>query len=249
MTNAIRLIRSESRKLFLSRTYLGAVAVSVGIALFSVVVDAAVAGKNGQPRLGTASSTNHLLQVGAVTCIAMLVVGILSSGGEYRHHTIVSTLLVAPRRSGVVAAKALSVFLAGVLLSAVTFVLSLGTVYGVLIANNFHHLPGDTVRIAVGSVAASTLFGLIGMALGFITRSTLAAIVAFVGWVVFGELAILPALFPHLDKWLPAGLAQSLTHAPGSAATAPALAVAVLAGYVAALIVAAVAIMARRDVA
>ena len=113
MTTAIRLTRSESRKLFLSRTYLGAAAISVGLALFSVFVDAAVAGKNGQPRLGTAKDINHLLQVGAVTCIAMLVVGILSSGGEYRHHTIVSTLLVAPRRGGVVAAKAVSVFLAG----------------------------------------------------------------------------------------------------------------------------------------
>ena len=248
MTNAIRLTRSESRKLFLSRTYLGGAAISVGIALFSVVVDAAVAGKNGQPRLGTTKDVNHLLQVGAVTCIAMLVVGILSSGGEYRHHTIVSTLLAAPRRSGVVAAKAVTVFLAGVLLSTVTFALSLGAVYGILVANNLHHLPSDTLRIALGSVAASTLFGVIGMALGFITRSTLAAVVGFVGWVVFGELAILPALFPHLDKWLPAGLAQSLTLAPGSATTAPALAVAVLAGYVAVLLVTAVAFMARRDV-
>jgi ABC-2 type transport system permease protein len=248
MTTAIHLTRSESRKLFLSRTYLGAFAISVGIALFSVFVDAAVAGKNGQPRLGTTSNTNHLLQVGAVTCIAMLVVGILSSGGEYRHRTIVSTMLVAPRRSGVVAAKAVSVFFAGVLLSAVTFALSLGAIYGILMANNFHHLPSDTLRIAVGSVAASTLFGLIGMALGFITRSTLAAVVAFVGWVVFGELAIMPALFPHVEKWLPAGLAQSLTYAPGAAATPAALAVAVLAGYVAILLVCAGAAVTRRDV-
>lgn len=248
MTTAIRLTRSESRKLFLSRTYLGAAAISVGLALFSVFVDAAVAGKNGQPRLGTAKDINHLLQVGAVTCIAMLVVGILSSGGEYRHHTIVSTLLVAPRRGGVVAAKAVSVFLAGFLLSAVTFALSVASVYGILMANNMHHLPSDTLRIAIGSVAASTLFGLIGVALGFITRSTLAAVVAFVGWVVFGELAILPALFPHLDKWLPAGLAQSLTNAPGSGATAPELATAVLAGYVAVLLVGPATAVTRRDI-
>ncbi len=115
-------------------------------------------------------------------------------------------------------------------------------------ANNMHHLPSDTLRIAIGSVAASTLFGLIGVALGFITRSTLAAVVAFVGWVVFGELAILPALFPHLDKWLPAGLAQSLTNAPGSGATAPELATAVLAGYVAVLLVGPATAVTRRDI-
>jgi ABC-2 type transport system permease protein len=248
MTTAIRLTRSESRKLMLSRTYLVALAVSIGIALFSVFVDAAVAGKNGQPRLGTTANINHLLQVGAVTCIAMLVVGILSSGGEYRHRTIVSTLLVAPGRSGMVTAKAVSVLIAGVLLSVATFALSLGTIYAILIANNVHYLPSDTVRIAIGSVAASTLFGLIGMALGFITRSTLAAIVAFVGWVVFGELAIMPTLFPHLEKWLPAGLAQSLTKAPGAAATPVALAIGVLAAYVTILFVCATAAVARRDV-
>ena len=59
---------------------------------------------------------------------------------------------------------------------------------------------------------------------------------------------MVPAPFPHLEKWLPAGLAQSLTDAPGAAATQPALAVGVLASYVAVLIVIAGAVMARRDV-
>lgn len=250
MTITVRLIRAEARKLFYGRTYLGALAISVGLALFAIFVDAAVAGKNGQPRLGTPADVHEMLKLGPVTCIAMLVVGILSSGGEFRHHTIVSTLLVAPRRGRVVAAKSASVLFSGVILSALTFGLGVASIYGLLVANNLHHPPSDTLRIAVGSAAASTFFGLIGTALGFITRSTIAAVVVFVGWVVFGELTILTTLFPHLEKWLPVGLATSLTNAvnAGPSSLAPATAAGVLAGYVAVLIIVAGVVMARRDV-
>jgi hypothetical protein len=251
MTSTAQLLRAEARKLFYSRTYLGALIISVGVALFAVFVDAAVAGKNGQPRIGTPADVHQMLKLGPVTCIAMLVVGILSSGGEYRHHTIVSTLLVAPRRGTVVVAKAASVLCAGIALSTLTFGLGLAAIYGVLVANNVHHLPSDTLHIVLGTVAASTLFGLMGTTLGFITRSTVGAVVVFVGWVVFGELTILTTLFPHLEKWLPVGLATSLTNAlhAGSSSLAPAQAAGVLTGYAAVLTVIAVALIARRDVA
>jgi ABC-2 type transport system permease protein len=250
MSRSVRIMRAEARKLFCSRAYLGALAISVGVALLAIFVDAAVAGKNGQPRLGTQANVHQMLKLGAVTCIAMLVVGILSSGGEYRHHTIVPTLLVAPRRGTVVAAKAASVLFAGVVLSALTFGLGLACIYGLLVANDIHNLPSDTLHIALGSVAASTLFGLIGTALGFITRSTVGAVVLFVGWVVFGEPTILTTLFPHLEKWLPVGLATSLTNAlsAGPSSLTPWAAAGVLAGYVAVLIVVAGAVVARRDV-
>ena len=252
MTRAVRLTCSEARKLLLSRTYLGAVAISVGLALFTVLVDAAVAGQKGQPRLGTPADVHQMLKLGAVATVAMLVVGILSSGGEFRHHTIISTLLTTPRRGTVVAAKATTVLLAGVALTTATFAVGIGTIYVVLASKNVGHLPGDTARIVLGSIVAATVFGLIGAALGFITRSTVAAVVVFVGWVVFGELAILATLFPHLEKWLPVGLAMSLTNLASMNATssslAPLTAGAVLSGYAVALLICAGAVMARRDV-
>jgi len=45
-------------------------------------------------------------------------------------------------------------------------------------------------------VIAATLFGLIGVALGYITRSTIAAVVGAIGWVLFVELAILHTIAP-----------------------------------------------------
>ena len=90
MTDIARLTRAELRKL--GTTYMFAVALAIAVALdvVSVVVDAAVAGKNGTPPLGTTASTDQMLKLGAVCCVAMLVVGIVAAGGEYRHRTIIS---------------------------------------------------------------------------------------------------------------------------------------------------------------
>jgi len=43
--------------------------------VISVVIDAAVAGKNGTAPLGTTASTDQMLKLGAVCCVAMLVLG------------------------------------------------------------------------------------------------------------------------------------------------------------------------------
>jgi ABC-2 type transport system permease protein len=59
--------------------------------------------------------------------------------------------------------------------------------------------PG-TPRLFADPVLAATLFGLVGVVLGYITRSTIAAIVGAVGWVLFIELAILnssPRTWPN----------------------------------------------------
>jgi ABC-2 type transport system permease protein len=99
-------------------------------------------------------------------------------------------------------------------------------------------------------VIAGTLFGVIGVALGYITRSTIAAAAGAVGWVLFAALAILPTLAPHLAKWLVTRAASTLTD-PGvlaSRALTPATAVAVLSGYTVLLLAVASGLVLRRDV-
>ena len=92
---------------------------------------------------------------------------------------------------------------------------------------------------------------MIGVALGFITRSTVAAVVGAVGWVLFVELIILHTLAPQLAKWLVTSAAVALTNpaTPGSGTVTPAAAVAVLCGYAAVLLAAATGLVLRRDVA
>jgi hypothetical protein len=60
--------------------------------------------------------------------------------------------------------------------------LGLATVIAALATHHLHHLPSATWHLFAGSVISATLLGLIGMALGYITRSTIVAAVAAVGW-------------------------------------------------------------------
>ena len=54
-------------------------------------------------------------------------------------------------------------------------------------------------------------FGLLGVALGALTRNTVGAIIGALGWVFLVEVAILQPLAPSLAKWLPTGAAIALT--------------------------------------
>jgi len=251
MTTIVRLTRAELRKLVAARTFLIALALSAGLAVVSVAVVAVTAGKNGSAALGTTASTHQMLKLGAVCCVAMLVLGIIGSGGEYRHKTITTAMLVAPRRGALIVAKIIGIAAAGVILSGLTFGLGLATAAADLAAHGIHHLPADTGRLFAGAVLAATLFGVIGVALGYITRSTIAAVVGAVGWVLFAELAILHTLAPHVAKWLLTGAATTLTNpaVPGSGAPAPITAVAVLSTYAVVLLTIGSHLVLRRDVA
>jgi len=251
MTTTVRLTRAELRKLVASRTYLIGLALSVGLAVLSVIADASVAGNSGHAALDTAAGANQMLKLGVVCCVGMLVLGILGSGSEYKHKTIIPAMLAGPRRGILVAAKVIGIAVAGAVFSVLTFGLGLATAVAELSAHRIHHLPADTRSLFVGSVIAGTLFGVIGAALGYITRSTIAAVAGAVGWVLFAELAILHTLAPHLAKWLVTGAASILTD-PGvlaSRALTPATAVAVLSGYAAVLLATASWLVLHRDVA
>jgi hypothetical protein len=111
-----------------------------------------------------------------------------------------------------------------------------------------HHLPAQTGRMYLGTVIASACFGMIGVALGALTRNTVGAIVAAIAWAIFAEQIILQTVAPSLEKWLPVGASLGLTNPPSPSALAPAAAGLVLTGYAVVLLVAASRTTIRRDV-
>ena len=219
--------------------------------MISVVANAYNAGKNGTAPLGTDAATYQMLKLGPVVFVAMLVLGIVAAGGEYRHRTIIPAMLITARRGALVAAKAIAI--ADRRRGAVRADLRAGPGrrVGELHAHGVHHLPPGTLGMFAGSVAAAVLFGLIGVALGYITRSTVAAVVGAVGWVLFAEYAILHTVAPQLFNWLISGTATVLTTPPmpGNTAPTPLTAAAVLGGYTAVLLATATWLVRRRDVA
>src|SRR6516225_3884863 len=121
------LTRAELRKLATTYTFLVTLAIAIAVSVLSVVADAYEAGMNGTAPLGTDASTYQMLKLGAVCGVATLVLGIVAAGGEYRHRTIIPAMLITPRRGALVAAKATAIAIAGVVLSGLTFGVSLAT--------------------------------------------------------------------------------------------------------------------------
>ena len=249
LLNAGRLARAEVRKLFTTKAVPVTLAIAIVLAVGSVIIDALVAGRQGAAPLGTDASTNQMLKFGAIPCVVMLILGILAAGSEFRHRTIVPVLLATPHRARVFAVKVIVIAALGAAFAAVVFGLGLETIVLTLSAHGIHHLPGGVGRLYAGTVISSACFGMIGVALGALTRNTIGAIVAAIVWTLFVEQVILAAIVPGVEKWLPTAAAIGLTNAPGARrALSPVVAGLVLAGYAVALLAAASRTTMRRDV-
>ena len=247
MNATARLVRAEVRKLFTTRAVPISAAIAVVLAVASVLIDAAVAGKSGTPALGTTAETYKMLKIGPVAVVVMLVIGVLAAGGEFRHRTIVPALLATPHRTRLFVVKVAVIAVFGAVFGAVIFGLGRGTVAGTLAAHGMHHLPAQTGRMYLGTVIASACFGMIGVALGALTRNTVGAIVAAIAWAIFVEQIILQIVAPGLDKWLPVTASIGLTNPPSSSVLTPTTAGLVLAGYAVALLLFASRTTIRRD--
>ena len=249
MNGTIRLARAELRKLVTTRALPVSIAIALALAIGSVIIDAMVAGKNGQPRLGTDASIDQMLKFGAIPCMVMLITGILAAGNEFRHRTIIPALLATPRRSRIFAAKVAVVAAVGAVVGAVVFGLGLVAIVLELSAHGIHHLPTSVASLYAGTVISSACFGMIGVALGTLTRNTVGAIIASVAWTLFIEQVILRAAAPGIEKWLPTNAAIGLTNAPGPGSLSPAVAGVILTGYAIGLLALASRTTIRRDIA
>jgi ABC-2 type transport system permease protein len=251
MTAIARLTRAELRKLATTPAFAVTVAIAVALAVISAVGNAYEAGKNGLPPLGTDAATYKMLNIGVVVFVAMLILGIIAAGGEYRYRTIISAVLITPRRGALVAAKAIAIAIAGLVLSGLAFGLGLAATVAELHAHGEHRLPPGIAGMVAGTVAAAVLFGLIGVALGYLTRSTVAAVVGAVGWVAAAEYGIVHTVAPQAFNWLIGGTATVLTSppTPGNTNPTPLTAAAVLGGYTVVLLATSTWLVRRRDVA
>jgi ABC-type transport system involved in multi-copper enzyme maturation permease subunit len=183
--------------------------------------------------------------------LAIGVVGVLLVTGEYTSGTIRSTFAAVPRRWPVVAAKA-TVFAALVLLaSAVTAVIAF-VVGQAALGDLGVGLGTDGVpRVLLGTALYLTSIGLLGMALGWLLRSTAGAVST-----LFGLIFLLPAL----GRLLPSSWGPDVVRClPGEAGSqvlqmttqpdqfTPWTGFAVLVGYLVVAFSAAVLLLRRRD--
>ncbi len=227
-----------------------ATALCVSLSVVAVVTTILLAGRQGTPAIGTVDNVVKVLSVSAVTSMAMLVLGILVSAGEFRTRTAVGTYLAEPHRGRVVVAKMLAVSIVSAAVGVLTFGVALVVAVPMYAAHGVHHLPVDVVRLYWGSVLATVCFGLLGVALGSLTRSTVTAVVGGLLWIQLVEVAILQNVAPSVGRWLPTEAAVSLTGAGSQTAglLSPGLAAVVLVGWAGVITVGSALVTLPRDV-
>lgn len=242
------LIRIELMKLRTTPAAFVALALAFFLASASVLTTILLAGQPGTTPVGSVDNVSHVLAIGVVTSFSMLILGVMLSAGEDRHRTSLGTYLAEPRRGRVLVAKLVTAALTGALGGAAIFGLDLAIALPLYAARGVNHLPVDVASLWIGTTLLTACFGLLGVALGALTRNTVAAIIGALVWAAVIELAVLQPLFPSLAKWLPTGAAVSLTTATDhSALLAPPVAALVLVGWAALVAMLAARITLRRE--
>lgn len=190
------LLRGEMLKLRTTRTFAALVAAALSLSLLVVVLSAALSD-------GFAPGDAAALFTSDFTGLFIMLLGVIGMAGEWRHRTITSTILAAPDRLRLIAAKMLAYAAAGGLLSLIVTVtiMVVGTI--ILSSRGFETAPlGDLLDVLWRNLLVAALLGALGVGIGALLRNQLVAIIAVLiaGFVV--EPALL-ALAPDVGRFGP----------------------------------------------
>ena len=243
------LLRAELIKLRTTRTFLALTAAAVGTSLLITVLVSILDEPTRDDVLYDvfSSDTSSLF----ITILA--VVGIT---GEWRHHTITSSLLAAPDRLRFLAAKTIAFAAAGLVLSVLISIAI--TIVGLAILT-IRDLPtpgaGELLELLARNALVAALLGAFGVGIGALVRNQ---VVAVVGLLVVG-FAIDPlvaALLPEVGRFSPfSALPVGISNVPPEDAglpddldvLSPGLAVLGMLAWIGAAFAPAAALLIRRD--
>ena len=239
-------IRAELLKIRSTRTTLGLVAAMVALIVLFALLTGLV---TEAPHLAAAEDQRGLLNAGSIAGIFSALAGVMLITSEYRHGTIRPTLLFNPRRSHLLAAKAIASLLAGTVLGIVGESLGFGLGYLILAVRGipFALTAGQAALMTGGGLAAVALWGAIGAAVGAIVRNQVGAIIGLLAWGLIVD-SLLFAFVPSVGRFSPnraENAIEGLTTKHLLPATAGG---AVLIGWAAALTIAGILATTRRDV-
>jgi ABC-2 type transport system permease protein len=205
----MRQIRVELLKIRTTRLSYGLLAAAAGITEVFAVLNATQGSA-----IDTASGLTTQVTVGVWAILLAGIFGVTVSSGEFRHGTATLTYLAQPRRSRVLAAKALAAACAGAVFGLAGGILAIGTGLTFVAARGEHLALGiPTIgRDLAGYVVAAALLAAAGSAVGSLIRSQLAAVVGVFVWAVVIE-SVLGGLYPGTRPYLPYAAATTLSGA------------------------------------
>ena len=203
-------MRAEWIKVFSTRTWIGIVLASFVFTGMTVFGYAQIAGTLGIPTLDNVELMN-LLYGGSATGVALaLILGVVGATAEYRYGTVDHTYLISPKRSRVLISK---LFIHGVI-GALVGLMSFGIAYiatTLAVSGKTHAQVSTTSLLEIGgaTIAAFSIYAMLGVAFGSLVRNQLVGVAATFGWIFIFE-RLLVVFTPDLGKWLPGGAVNGL---------------------------------------
>jgi ABC-2 type transport system permease protein len=243
----IDLVAAEWLKLRTTRLLHGVVSASVAVSV-AAVAGSVLAADRSDIVLASSEGVRRILPVTGTGALLVLIAGILITAGEYRHGTAADTFLTTPRRHRVMAAK----LAVGAGVGAATGMLM--SLAAIAVAAGMYQLKGAALPVGedelwwtlAGVVAYTTLFAVVGVALGALVRNQVLAVAGALAWIAIVE-HIVVNLVPDIGRWLPAAAGQAIVRTPLDGLLSPLAGAALLAAYAALFAVAGTHFTAERD--
>lgn len=239
-------LRSELRKMRTTRT----VALVLLAAVLLTVLGVFIEGSSSRlDELAQQDQQRTLLGAGSVAVFFATLAGLLVVTSEFRYGTIRPTLLFEPRRRVVLAAKLAAAALAGILFAVICVGVSFGGGLAILAARDVNvALTGaDALPLVFGTIAASVLGAMLGVAVGTLIRNQVGAIVAVVAYAFLVD-ALLFAAVPSVGRYLPGKAGDALAGQPVEHLLAPGVGAAVLVTWTLAFVAVATVRDVRSDI-
>jgi ABC-2 type transport system permease protein len=243
------LLKTELLKLRTTRTFVALTAAAVFTSLLIVVLVTLLS----EPTEDSVLADVFTSDTSSLFITVLAVIGIT---GEWRHHTITSSILAMPDRMRFLIAKTLAFAAAGVVLS-VLISIAIGIVgYVILEARGLPTPPvGDVLGQFARNILISGLLAAFGVGIGAIVRNQVVAIVGLLVWAFAVEPAVL-ALAPEVGRFAPfSALPTSIQDIPNENVglpedvdlVSPGAAVLLLLAWIGAAFAAGAAMLQRRD--
>ena len=203
------LVSAELLKLRTTRAFWAYVASIVVFVPISIALSITVG--NDQNPLASSDGVRGVFSASSSGLLMAVLLGITMSAGEFRNNTATPTFLITPDRRRVMAAKALAGSILGVVLAAISAVLTVAIATPWLQARDVGvDLLGADVIVPIAGALLSLALGVIfGIGIGALISNQTIAITVIVVWSSIIE-ALLTGFVPEFGRWLPNGAATAL---------------------------------------
>lgn len=240
------LLRAELLKLRTTRTFVVLTASALALSLLVVLLSTTLTDEwaEGDVRdLFTADFTG----------LFILLLGVMGMAGEWRHRTITSTVLAAPKRLQLLGAKMASYAVAGLVVSLIVTVTIMGVGTLVLSARDLPTVGlGGLADVLWRNLVVAAFLGAFGVCIGGLVRNQIVTIVGLLILTFALEPAII-GLAPDVGRFGPTSGAPNAVlelddpFGGDTELLSPAVALLVMIGWAALAYAAAAARLERRD--